>query len=465
MVAGLRPQIEPAVETRPEVHVGHEAEPGDEPEQEQQPPGGTVLPPLGKEPAQAERREDERDQGPDRERAQHVAERARPLPVEPDEVIADLSPDQAERPARIDAARWQRRIVERCARWILLAPDDRQQRVEGRGRRLVDRGMLRGAQIEVEVRRHRNQREHHAGQRKQPGSARRGIPRGGEEAQATEHDEGAAAESGADEQGPDARDHRHLRPLGSPHRGIRGGLQPQRREQEGQHGRSCQKREQVVPDRDARQVDDQEEQPRGPRLAVAAAAAPAHRQPRHRADREGRDRVDLGLVAVLPVGEREPAQHRPGRGGAKPKAGREVAEGLVGNEEEAAGRAGAEERAQEVRAGGEFAERHQHAPDVGDHDVERRSRRMGDAEHPCRGDELAGIPERDARREREHVAEQDDQRHARGGGVRRPVGVGEAGGAGHCRESTGLSRACRARPPGRSRRRAGPSAWPGPVRG
>ena len=46
-------------------------------------------------------------------------------------------------------------------------------------------------------------------------------------------------------------------------------------------------------------------------------------------------------------------------------------------------------------------------PDVGDHHEQRRARRVRDAEAPRGGDELAGIPERDARRERQHVAGED----------------------------------------------------------
>ena len=149
------------------------------------------------------------------------------------------------------------------------------QRVEGRRRRLVDRGMLRGADIEVEIWRYRNQREHQAGQRKQPGAACRGIPRGGEEAQATEHDEGAAAEPGADEQGPDPATtatcaHSARRTVGSAAGSSRSVAT--RKASTAGPARSASR---WFPIETPAEVDDQEEQPRGSRLPCAGGGASA----------------------------------------------------------------------------------------------------------------------------------------------------------------------------------------------
>ncbi len=64
------------------------------------------------------------------------------------------------------------------------------------------------------------------------------------------------------------------------------------------------------------------------------------------------------------------------------------------------------------------------APDVGDHHEERRARRMGNAEGPGRGDELARVPEGDGRREGDEVAGEDQQRGESGQRVGRASGHG-----------------------------------------
>ena len=62
-----------------------------------------------------------------------------------------------------------------------------------------------------------------------------------------------------------------------------------------------QQRQQMVADRDAGEIDDQQQQPGG--AVGSALPAPDVGQPAHRRDGEGGDGVDLGLVRVLPVGE------------------------------------------------------------------------------------------------------------------------------------------------------------------
>ena len=60
------------------------------------------------------------------------------------------------------------------------------------------------------------------------------------------------------------------------------------------------------------EIDDQEEK-RGAR-SVPRRLRQSTRRPRHGRDGERRDRVDLGLVGVLPIGEGEGAEQRGGRG-------------------------------------------------------------------------------------------------------------------------------------------------------
>src|SRR2546430_14143683 len=66
----------------------------------------------------------------------------------------------------------------------------------------------------------------------------------------------------------------------------------------------------------------------------AAEVAPANAQPADRRDAERRDRVDLGLVAVLPRGEAERRDQRARRGAADPRELRlaEIGRARVGKE-------------------------------------------------------------------------------------------------------------------------------------
>ena len=165
----------------------------------------------------------------------------------------------------------------------------------------------------------------------------------------------------------------------------------------------------MIGDRDAAEVDDEEQEPVG--RGRAAPGAPEEAEPADGRDREGRDRVDLGLVRVLPVGEREGADQRrrersavlkqPRRPWLEP--GGKTGERPAHHEEEEPRAECTQERAQEVGTDGEFADGHEVCPHVRHHHEEGRSRRMGNPEHLGRGDEFARVPERDRGRQRENV--------------------------------------------------------------
>ena len=190
-----------------------------------------------------------------------------------------------------------RRIVERRARRILRAADDGEQRVERRGRRLVDRRVLRGPDVQVQVGRHADQRRARGWRARKRPRRRRRRRRPRPRSTARPSAISAVLPSPVPiEQRPDARHDRHLRPTPAAGRPDRRPARPRRVDhEEGDDGGTGQQREQVVADRDAGQVDDEQQQPPRPRLP--APAPPQQRQPGHRRDRERGDGVHLGLVA------------------------------------------------------------------------------------------------------------------------------------------------------------------------
>ena len=234
-------------------------------------------------------------------------------------------------------------------------------------------------------------------------------PRRGEEAQPAEHDQRGAPEAGADEERPEARHDGHQRPFLAPCAGGGRGRAEERGAEEHHHGGPHQQGQQVIAHRDAAEIDDQQDDPEA--CSLPADRAPAEAEPADEGDGERRDAVDLGLVAVLPLGEGEGGEepgcgaatdtHQPSRRGGQVAGG--TPQRFVPHEEEAAGRERAEDGAHQVGAPRVLPDRQQGRPDVAEQHEEGGARRMRDAEVVHRCDQLAGIPERHAGRQGEDI--------------------------------------------------------------
>ena len=168
--------------------------------------------------------------------------------------------------------------------------------------------------------------------------------------------------------------------------------------------------QQVIADRDPGQIHD-EEKKRSSARGVPRCCATRCSQPAHRGDGEGRDGVDLGLVRVLPVGEGEGAEQC-GRG-TRRRCGAPCPPRIPMRRISARKDSCATRKKQPAPSALSSALRrlvrnayspigNEHGPDVRNHHEEWRPGGMRNAEHLRGGDELARIPERDRRSEREH---------------------------------------------------------------
>ncbi len=146
-------------------------------------------------------------------RANRRDEGTSPLPVEILEVIEHLQTDQAEGTPGVVRPVWHGGIVQGRPRWILGAADDGEERIEGRRGRLVDHGVLAGADVEVEIWGDPHRRDHEADHCEYSGPTDRGVGRGADEAEQAKQGERRTAEPHADQQDPYAGDDREMPPL------------------------------------------------------------------------------------------------------------------------------------------------------------------------------------------------------------------------------------------------------------
>ncbi len=200
-------------------------------------------------------------------------------------------------------------IVERAARRILRPPDHREQRIPCGRRRFVHDRVLAGADIEEEVWRHADHGEQQRDRGKAAGAGRDREDRRDGEAERAQQQETRRCRARYRSAAPRCRPSPRAWPIRAGARADRraGALRNVKR-MKPMHRRAHQQRQQVIRDRQALQVhDEQQVHRRAPR---APRRAPSQREPARRRDHEGADGVDLGLVRVLPVGEGERADDR-----------------------------------------------------------------------------------------------------------------------------------------------------------
>ena len=229
-----------------------------------------------------------------------------------------------------------------------------------------------------------------------------------------DHDQAGSAEADGDQQEPQRAQCRPLRELAAPLDGIRRRRGSQRVEDEERNRGPRQQRQQVVSDRQGRDIGDEQEQVRRARSAPCPQIAPAHDQPGNRGDAECRDGIDLGLVAVLPAGEGERGEQRGGRRPTHPDHPRFSGQHAIRDEKQTPGAGRREAGAHQIQAPRILTGGHQIRPDVAHHNKQRRARLMRYAEHVGGGDEFARIPQRDGGCEGDHIADEDQERGNRG---------------------------------------------------
>ena len=189
-------------------------------------------------------------------------------------------------------------------------------------------------------------------------------------------------QAGADQERPDSGQHRHLSPLAPRIRRSGGGLMQERGHDAGDDRGAGQQRQQMGRDRQSQQEDGQQQQPRRGRLWPSGA--PAYHQPAEGGDQQQRGGVDLGLVGILPDGERECREQRSGgaAGEPQPPAGRSSGgRALLGHramehQKEPAGRERAANRAEQVGSNRIAADGEHRRPDMAGEYEERRGGRV-----------------------------------------------------------------------------------------
>ena len=399
MLCDRRVLIPKQRESRLEVHVDHEPGARDEPQRAQQRHDAPVLPPREFESENSQRDEHQRDHDHG-----HGRQRAPPLPGTVLEEVDELLADNLESPG---LAR-HHRIVQQAAAPELLAPDDGEERPPMFGVGLVEQRMEAGADVEERVDRNPDGRDADRQNREGARTRQRAGHDRAEEHRPTENEQEQVAEPTTNQHDPQRAERRPLGPFRPPLVPIERGRRAERKRDEERDGGSDEQRQQVIADRQGRDVDDEQQNVR--RARGAPHVAPSHAQPADRGDAECRDGIDLGLVAVLPSGERERRQDRSRGRAARPEPWHLAREQPVRDEKQAPGAGRGETGAHQIQPPRVAAESDHAAPDVSQQHEQRRPGRMRNAEHLGGGDELPGIPQGDRGREGDHISDEDQER-------------------------------------------------------
>ncbi len=186
---------------------------------------------------------------------------------------------------------------------------------------------------------------------------------------------------------------------------------------EDDHRRSHQHHDQVVGDRQAHDVDGQQQNL--PDLPLVVERAQVGHQPGHEDEGRGGDRVNLGLGGVGPDSPQESRDHR--RGERPAQHGHPGAERAIpadhplqhphrDQEQQRRPHRPAQHR-EEIQPGGDLERQRQHRDRPPEDHEQRRARRMGDPQDVAGGDEFPGIPEGDGGG---HGQQIDHQRESEG---------------------------------------------------
>ena len=398
-------------EARLEVHVDDEPEPRHQPYRAEQIGDAGIAPARIRHTEEAEGREDQRQ-------GHHADERqrARPLPRAVLEIVDELLGENGRVPTRIAGAREIERMIENAPATELLAPNHREQIPPGLRIRLIEDRLQTGTDIKESVDRDANGGDAEGDQWKGPRSRHPAGHRCPEHQCASQDQQHRTAESHRDQGQPHSGQRRPFRPFRMSLRRIERGRRAQRVGHEHRDSRPHEQREQMVPNRERRDINDQQQDVR--RLFRPAQIPPTQAQPADRGDAERRDRIDLGLVAVLPFGECECREECGGGGPADAQPPCFANEQPLRDEEETARTPCRETRAHQIGPPRVLAEHDKLCPHVAEQHEQRRPRRMRDAQHLGRCNEFARIPQRDGGRERDYITKQYQERD----GCRFPIG-------------------------------------------
>jgi len=357
-------------------------------------------------------------QTPQREKPErdddHRTERqpARPLPGAVLEVIEELLSEDDQRAG----SPWYHGVVQQAAAAELLAPDHGQQAAPVVGLRLVEDRVQAGADIEEGVDGDPNGGHPDRQDGERPRATSHAEHHRGKQQQAAQQEQFPAPQAHRDQHDPQRAERTPLRPLHPALGGIGRGRRAQRVQHEHRQGGPDEQREQVIADGQRGEIDDQQQDVR--RARGATEVAPPDGEPGDGGDAERRHRVDLRLVAVLPVCKRKRGQDRCRNGTADAQPADLADQQPVRHQKETAGSGRGEAGAHQIGPPSVPANPEEAGPNMAHEDEQRCAWRMGDAEHLCGGDEFARVPQRDGGRQRDHIPDE----HQEGDRGRLPVG-------------------------------------------